>query len=359
MSTPTELVWGVRTLNGAITEAFNDATGLDTTKFQDVFAAGRNFDADGNIVEYDTIRHDRGLAPVVGVDGRAVEQSRTTRINRSMGLIDTKEYVDIPASKLWYERAPGELKTNAAQTLRYEVTNLMQRLIKTREYACSQLLTNSTLTISAANIPGSTQSTTIAYAQNTDTATSSWATAGTDIVSVEIPLLQLDAVTSCGFPMGYALTGRGVLANLMANTEIQTMVSSVESLAGQFLASGVGAEMVRAAKVAGLEWDFSHGGYVPAGGSFTEYATADRIVFMPRREQWEQCVGLGLGYGLIPANVIGAQGGEGLVTQAPQRGIYGWAELISNPLGIRLYMCDRFIPIIQFPEAVLTFDTTP
>ena len=293
------------------------------------------------------------------MDGRAPEQAELTRVNRSVAVIDTKQFVDIPASRLFYDRAPGEMKPDAPGVLRREVQNLMQRAIRTREYACSQILHVGTLTVNSTNIPGTTQSFTLAYGQNTDTATSSWATATTDIVSVEFPLLQLDAVTSSGMPVGYGLGGRSAFGQLMSNTEIQTMVSSVESLAGQFLASGVGAEVIKAARPGGVEWDFSFGGYVPAGGAFTEYGQTDRIVFLPPRDQWSMVVGLGEGRGIIPANVIGPQGGEGVLTPAPQRGMYGWSELVNNPLGIRLYLCDRFVPIIQFPEAVLTFDTTP
>jgi len=361
MATEQEL-FGIRSLNGKV-EAFGQDS-LRTRVFTSVVDKGRDLGAEDGTLEWDEKTFSRSLAPVVGHDSPFPERQLLQTINRRSAVAHIKESKIIPARKLYYERESGGLRPNATAVVEEELRDLTNRLAATVEYMASNTLQGS-LVVNAANIPGTTIPFTITYTTNAYTAANSWATAGTGILSAEIPALKQDFEQFCGFVPTQVLIGSTIEGFIVGNTEVTTL--SRNQLGDRFVTqSGVlNGPMLGGLAVGGLTWDVTEGGYTPDGGAFTRFLpTTDRGIVLPADSELGEVLGLAQGRGFIPqSNLVSDANATSqvaaMVRPASQMGFYTYATRVDNPAGVRIYAGWVGLPILLRPAAVQVLNLIP
>lgn len=348
-----ESTFGIPTLCGMVKTFANEP---GQRLFTDLFEkSGRKVEPDGNLVSWDEVTMARALAPVVGSSAPFPDATSTQIIARQAPVFDIKLKVDIPAERLYTMRAAGELKDNARSVVANELQSLTKRVMLTREYAAAKALAGSFAT---SGVAGSDISFTLSQTTNTITEAASWSTAATKILSSEIPLVVADIIATAGVVPGIAIITDLEEKKLLANDEIRTWAAQ------QFGASALyndsaSEKVLSGLNLAGLQWYKSVGGFVPEGGSFTRFMTAGRQYYLPAQNMLGDVLGLAEAYGYVPTGNFGdAAGAAGLVAKAPTRGFYAYAEGLSNPAGVRLYVGWRGLFFLLFPSAVEVLTTT-
>lgn len=358
MATDYERLFGVRSLNGKVEAFANDV--IRTSVFSDKFRRGRPLMAEDGTCEWDEIQLSRALAPVTGHAAQFPEGPEVTKINRRSAVAHIKRAKRINPYKIHYERAPGMLRPDAAMYVETEMRDAMNEIMATYEYMASQSL-RGTLTVNSTNIPDSTQAFTLTYSPNTYTATTSWATASTQILSSEIPALKQDVEQLCGLAPAQAITGSTVEGYIVGNSEISNFAT--QQLGERFITQS-GAQrgpMLGGLAVGGLSWTLTEGGYVPTGGSFTRYlSTTDEAIVLPADGELVDVLGFAEGRGMVPSQQYGpASSAAGLIAPAPQAGWYAYAMIEGDGPFIKLCVGYVGLPIVMRPAAVCVANLVP
>jgi len=360
MSDNFQRIFGVRTLSG-IVETFAKEQEFQSL-FQQKFMMGRMLEPEGDTAEWDELRMHRHLAPVVGRDSPFPILEHATKFNRASSMAHIKLSKVIPMGKLYSERAPGELRANAAAVVDAEARDMVKAISATVEYMCAQTL-NGTLTVNATNIPGSSQAFTIAYTPNTYTASASWHTSTTGLLSSEIPALVDDYRAAAGMNPYEVIVSREIAGSAYKNEETVALISGAPP-AVAMAASGAANQGPAwgGFNLGGLQWTVSIGGYVPQGGAFTKFhAGEDVAIVLPGPGDLRDVLGMALGRGFVPgANDVGAIGDAASLGQpAPTRGFYSYATRTVNPVGVELFVGWVGLPLLLFPAGVCVADVTP
>lgn len=358
MATDYERLFGVRSLNGKVEAFANDV--IRTNVFSSKFRLGRPLMAEDGTCEWDEIQLSRALAPVTGHAAQFPEGAEVTKINRRSAVAHIKRSKRINPYKIHYERAPGMLRPDAAMHVETELRDAMNEIAATIEYMSAKSLLG-TLTVNASNIPDSTQAFTLTYSPNTYTASTTWATASTKILSAEIPALKQDHEQSSGMAPAQVITGGTVETYLTQNTEILSFATP--QLGERFLtqSSNQRGPMLGGLQVGGLSWTLTESGYVPTGGSFTRYlSTTDEGIVLPADSELVDVLGFAEGRGLIPAQQYGpAPSAAQLIAPAPQTGWYAYAMLEGNGPFIKLCVGYVGLPVVMRPAAVTVLNAVP
>jgi hypothetical protein len=359
MSTQFDRVFGVRSLSDLVV-AFGAEEALDSMG-QNLFTRGRVMEPAADVVEWDEFQLHRHLAPVTGRDSPFPLLEHATRINRTSSMAHIKIAKVIPAAKLYHEREPGMLVPNAQGVVDQEARDLVKIVRKTIEYLSWRSLEGSCV-VSAATIPGSELTFTITYAVNTYTAAAAWTTAGTKILSVELPALKRDHLQSAGMLLRQVVADGTVIGSIYGNTEVQGFLQN--QLGEQFARAGVVMQgpAFDGFELGSLNWASNESGYVPQGGAYTKYISAtDRAVGLPADGELRDVLGMALGRGFVPAgpDVAPMAGAAGMVMPAPTRGFYSYAERCTDPAGVKVYVGWVGLPIVLFPAGVTLIDTVP
>lgn len=179
-----------------------------------------------------------------------------------------------------------------------------------------------------------------------------WSTAGTNILG-DLTTINLRAVQATGLPLKYAYYGSAIPGYFAANTGIAALMQSnrllTESLAMNKIPEGFGIE--------GLTWRPLHTSFHEAAdGTQTAWFPSDFIVFMPEvTRDWYE---LQEGTRLIPTSVDAAQDAAAAASNlTPARGMFSYAKVMSDPITVRHWMGDTFLPCLRNPSAVFLADT--
>jgi hypothetical protein len=240
--------------------------------------------------------------------------------------------------------------------------DLVKAIRKTIEYACARSLAGS-LVVSPATIPGSQVTFTVTYAVNTYTAAASWATAGTGILSSELPALKRDHLQTSGMLGRQVIADGTVIGHIYANTQVQAFL---QNMLGERFA-GAGVVMQGAAfdsfALGDLAWASNEAGYVPQGGSYTKYMPAtDNLFLLPADGELRDVLGMALGRGFVPAigpEVSSAEAAGAQWMPAPSRGYYSYAVRSMNPPGVQVFTGWVGLPLVMFPAGVTLADVIP
>lgn len=348
-----ESTFGIKTLSGLV-KTFADEPGQKL--FTDLFEkSGKRIEPDGRIVEWDEVTMARALAPVVGESAPFPDATSTQIVARQAPMFDIKLKVDIPASRLFSDRAAGELKDNAASVIANEVQSLTKRVMLTREYAACKALEGSFAT---SGVAGSSITFTLSQTTNTLTEAASWSTEATKILSSEIPLIVADVIATAGMVPGIAIITDLEEKKLLANDEIRSWAQQ-QFGASALYNNSASEKVLDGLSLGGVQWYKSVGGFVPEGGSFTRFMTAGRQYWLPAQNMLGEVLGMAEGFGYVPTGRIGGiNEAAGLVAKAPTRGFYAYAEGLSNPAGVRLYVGWKGLFFLAFPSAVEVLTTT-
>lgn len=357
MSSPAQQLLGLRSLNGRV-EAFGEDV-TRTKAFTNKFAMGRKLVSLDGSFEWDEVTHSRSLAPVVGRDSPFPLRQELSVTPRRSSVADIKESKVISAERLYENREAGTLRPNAKAVIEMELRDLVNRIGATYEYMCAHTA-QGTLTVSAANIPGTSMPFTVTYSPNTFTAAASWATAGTGILSSEVPALKTDYEQTCGLAPAQAIIGSTVEGYFLGNTQVTEYLHRAVGEKILTTAGKLRGPMFDGLAIGGLTWELTEGGYVPDGGSFTRYlAEVDRGILLPSNAELDQVLGMAEAHGYVPAQAMGpAESAADLVRPAPQAGWYAYATLAGpdHPTGVRIYVGYRGLPVLLRPAAVSVFE---
>ena len=326
-----------------------------------LFEAGEPIMPMGDSASWDEISMGRGLAPLEGPDSPSKSRDLRSRVARSAVMVDVKEHFDLSARYLHMIRDHGSDSASVESKISTELEASAIRVANTKEFMAAQACINGTVNL--ANVPNSNLNGTLAYPIATGSAAGAWSTISTLIRSSEIPTLRDTYVKGAGFHAGRVIASKEVEGYLTSNTEIKDY--AVESLGGQILQNsfveGTGINL------GGLGWKFTHGHYALDATPTTTVdhqsaaaaGDADKIVVLPGAGMDRSVFAHAEGRCFIPAGPVYSEASGANAMLREVRGFYAYAELISNPIGIRVYVGWKGLYILKMPNAVLAFDTTP
>lgn len=340
--------FGVNTINRVIT------TFADNTPHEKLTPLFVNDDtAEGDVYQWEEFEYSRNLAPVTGPSTGSKALALSSRGLKSTTLAHIKVHKTIDARRLFItERGLGVTTPDAASLVAREIKSMMVRVQKTIERLAAMALHGS-ISVSSATIEDSDVTFTVTYAVQTFTATASWATSSTKILSgpAELPKLKDDYFKTAGHPLSTLIFNQSVTNYLMGNTEVQSWV--------QHTARGVEIfDVGMIDQMAGLTWVQYDGNYKDALGTVQKYIEDDKIIGLPDAATRAEYLKMARGYGIVPKSAIGAQG-ELLAGLAPQRGFYGYTTLFDDPVALKTVVGWVGLPVITFPSIVVVGDTTP
>ena len=311
-------------------------------KYPEFALQGRVFPAaeiSGDTAEWDILKPGQSVGEFVaeGAPAKVVAlEAVGHRMAKCLKRFDTKFLSGDFLNNL---RNLGTRQKNARALLTREQDALSRRNAYAREYCVAKALSG-TLTIAQADVK-----TAIDYgiaSEHKPTAGASWATAATDIPT-DIGAWKQLVEEDSGYAAGYAFANDSVLRYLMKNENVKDLLGE-SALREQVAQSGaINAFM-------GLEWIFYNAGYRDANGDFVPFIPDDTVILTPGVPGW--CA-MQVGTTLIPS---GGGAGNDLVEAT---GRYSYAEVETNPPGVKLFCGDCFLPIITIPGAIVYADVTP
>ena len=329
--------------------------------FSSVFEGGERITPLGDSCNWDEVSMGRGIASLEGPDAPSKSRQTTTLVARSAVMVDIKEHFDLSARYLYMIRNPGSDDSSAEGKISMELEKSAIRIANAKEWMATQAMINGSVNL--ANVPNSNLAGTLTYPIATGSAGAAWSNAATTIRSTEINTIRDTFVKGAGVQAGRAICSKSVEGYLLGNTEIQAYAT--ETLGGQILASsfveGAGIDL------GALRWTFTNAHYAldATPNTTQDYATAsaagdaDKVVILPAPGMDRQHFAYAEGRVFCPAGPVFGDAGAGDQLLTEMRGMYAYAELVTNPIGIRVYVGWKGLYILKTPNAVLSYDTTP
>lgn len=354
--TLTERVLGVRALNGTSFKSFASSR-LDGF-FQDLFRRGGeplspDAGTTSRSVEYEEIVMPLDAAPFTSRSAPATVIKGLDRKLRTMVLADIKLKRYIPESRLFSERYAGGVRPNAESVIADEQMGLLKRINYSRELFAAKTLQSGGF--DSSTITGNELDFTVDFSVQTANASAAWSTAGTKIVSSELPALKDTYYSNCRMDPGMVIVDKETHRSLRGNTEVQTWFAPLQNSDMRRLQSDkiIGPEN-SGFDLDGMRWLTNRAGH---GSSLSRYMSDGKVIVLPEEDVLGDVLKYAEGYGAIPEQAIGNPGG--LIRVAPNRGVYSYATSSEDPVGVNLYVGAVFAFIVAWNDAVLEFDTTP
>lgn len=180
----------------------------------------------------------------------------------------------------------------------------------------------------------------------------SWATNTTDIPG-HMATLKAQARKLNGFVPTRAYYGANVRKYILDNLACQQLINANPLLQNGF-ASGVIPD-----GFLGFRWrDAQDWFYVDDAGAVQSFVGADNIIFTPEpsAEWWEVLQGTTP----VPRGMgAGQDANEVLADIEPVAGMFSYAYLTKDPVGITQVYGDTFLPVLKVPAAIYIADVTP
>lgn len=333
--------------------------------FTELFDNAERLNPDGTAASWDEVDFSRGLAPLTDIDSPSQGAKKTKHVSKAAPMVEVKEHVDLDRRLLQFMRNPGSARDNARAQIDRQVKNVVNRIMNTKEYLFTKTCEGS---VAYGSFPGVTNLTgTVTWPVQAINAAASWATAGTKIRSSEIPALYRTFTQNGNLRPGRVIAYYAIEGYIAQNTELSNMFSSGDNgLAAQVLMSSFLNEGA-VPKLGGIPWFFTNAHYALDATATTEadFLTTDVAIVLPAVAESEYLC-LAEGRNLVPAGPVytGAGGqppmGElfgQLLTET--RGWSAYAEVTTNPIGVRVHVAWHGLPIIKRTNAMAKFDTTP
>ena len=181
----------------------------------------------------------------------------------------------------------------------------------------------------------------------------SWATAGTDIIG-DVKAIKTAALKLTGYPLVHAFYGENVLEHLASNTAIAALTASNNPMQNAFAAHEVPENLL------GLQWHPADTAfYEDQDGVIKDIWGADTVVFTPAIDRtWYEMFE---GSYVIPTDIgdITGDAVAALSNVTTVNGMFSYAQVTSDPVGIKHVAGDTFLPCLKVPGAIFIGDTTP
>ena len=182
----------------------------------------------------------------------------------------------------------------------------------------------------------------------------SWATAGTDIIG-DVHELKKAAIATTGYPIKKAFYGSNIPGYIASNTALLNYMSRNNKANAAMVAGTIPNDLL------GLEWiDAQNAFYEDEGGTNRYFCPADQVVFTPdpKDSGWW---GMIEGSYNVPTDVgrISSDAMAALNSIREVFGMFGFAQVSNDPVGLKQFGGDTFIPVVSVPKAIFIADTTP
>lgn len=351
--TAIDTLLGVETLTGLVKTFADQADNRACTELFQKF--GRTLLPAGDTVGWEEVEFSRHLAPVAGPDSPHTRAKLLGRGKRSSAMAWVKAYKDIPSSHLFLHRAPGSDMADAEAVLAMEAEDLGNIIQNTREYLAAGALLG-LIDVNPQTVPGSEVSFKVDFGNHAFKALAPWDDKSTKIRSVELVRLKKEFKDTSGMRAEVSITTPEVEGFLTGNDEVREL--SKEQL-GAVMLRNLPPNTPQWEQFGGMSWRFCDGVYRPEGQPVKEYFPTDKVVVLPSQGKLGTVLGWAEAKTHVPAGpVFGtAQAAAGMVKEL--RGTYAYAELRTDPLGIRLYAGWAGLPIVLNPRALTVFQVRP
>jgi hypothetical protein len=311
----------------------------------------------GESVSWDEVEYARHLAPISGPESPHTRAKRLGVKKRSSAMAYVKVYKDLPASHLFLSRAPGLNSQDAEQILASELEDLGNLLGATIEFLSASALSGK-IVVTAATVPGSDVFFEVDFGVANAPSAASWADPATKIRSEELARIKQVYKDGSGNAAEVVIAPASVDGLLVKNTETRELIK--DSLGVAILQnlplSGVSPAL---SLLGGLRFQYMDGTYKPEGGPVTRYLPEHSLVVLPHETRLPQVLGFAEGRVHVPAGPLFGkpESTTGLVTEL--RGYYAYAELRTDPIGIRVYAGWHGLPLVLNPSSVLNYRIVP
>jgi len=353
--TPLDDLLSVDTLTGMI-RTFADQS--DNRSCSALFSQfGRPLLPMGDAASWDEVAFARHLAPVTGPESPHTRAKRLTTEKRTSTMAWVKAYKDLPASHLFLNRAPGSDMADAEAVLAIELEDLGNLIANTREFlACGALL--GLIDVNPQTVPGSDVAFRVTFDNYQSQAQNSWADDTTKIRSKELIRLKRIYKDRSGLRAEVAVTEPEVEGYLVQNLDVRDFAKEAYSRELLETANPSGTNPAWGT-LAGLNFRFTDGTYKPEGGAVTRYFPQGKLLVLPGAARLTQVLGWAEGLVKVPSGTIYGDAASAIRSLRDMRGAYAYAEVRTDPVGIRIYAGWHGLPVILNPNAVMIFDATP
>lgn len=356
--TSLDALLSVDTLTGVVRKFADQA---DNRACSDLFTRfARPLQPAGDAASWDEVNHSRHLAPVTGPDSPHTRVKRLGVGKRTSTMAMVKAYKDVPGSAMFLQRAPGADMADAELAIATEVQDLANLIGNTKEYLAAGALTGK-IEVDPGKVPGSEVAFVLDFkvVDGKATAANSWADPATRIRSKELTPLKQAFQDNAGMRAEVVITEPTVDSYLTGNEDVRGLANDGLKLAMLQAGGGQGVNAAWAL-LGGLSFRFTDGTYKHEGAAGVErYFPKDTLVLLPPEARLSQVLGWAEGKVHVPAGPVfgGAQGAASMIREL--RGTYAYAELRTDPIGIRIYAGWYGLPVILNPTAVYRFKVTP
>lgn len=349
---PLDDLLSVDTLTGMI-RTFSDQG--DNRGCSTLFSqSGRPLIPLGDSVSWDEVEFSRHLAPVTGADSPHTRARLMKTRRRSSTMAYIKAYKDLPSGHLFLNRAPGADTADAEAVLATELEDLATLIANTKEFlACGALI--GMIDVNPLTVPGSELSFRVEFGNVAAQALMAWSDKATKIRSQELIRLKQLYKDMSGLRAEIGITEPSVEGYLVANDEVR-----------EFAKEPLGVSILRNLNLqgtnpqwdvlGGLAWRFTDGTYKPEGGPVTRYFPAGKVLVLPGEPRLTQVLGWAEGIVHVPAGPVYGDAPRATTMIRELRGSYAYAEIRTDPMGIRIYAGWHGLPVVLNPNAVLVFD---
>jgi hypothetical protein len=182
----------------------------------------------------------------------------------------------------------------------------------------------------------------------------SWGTAGTDIQG-DVEEIKIASIQMTGYRITKAYYGSNIPAYIGGNTVMKEFLKEHPASVDQMVAGRVPNGFL------GLDWErASEAFYSDKDGTARFFWGGDTVVFTPDPNDigwW----GLVDGSYNIPTNVGNMYQDVVAALESLTKvfGMFGYAQVTNDPVGVRQYAGDTFLPTINVPKSVFISDVTP
>lgn len=358
MTTAIDDLLSVETLTGLI-KTFADQA--DNRSCSTLFSrAARQLQPEGESASWDEVAFARHLAPVSHPESPHQRIKRLGRRRRTCAMAFVKVYKDLPSSHLFLQRAPGSSLAEAEVVLAAELEDLANLIGNTREFLAAGALLGR-IEVNEQTVPGSDLEFTIEFDNQRAVALEPWTDPAAKLRSAELLRVKRRFKDQSGQRAGLAITEPGVEGYLVRNEETKG-----------FAREALGAQILRNLELtgtnpqwdglAGMSWRFTDGTYKPEDAPLRRYFPADRLLVLPSEDRLKNVLGWAEGKVFVPSASfvgIGSRAGRALGLIQELRGFYAYAEVRTDPAGVRVYAGWYGLPVVLDPNAVLVYRVAP
>jgi hypothetical protein len=173
-----------------------------------------------------------------------------------------------------------------------------------------------------------------------------WSTAGTGI-HLQLKALKKVARKLTGYPLRFAFYGENILDYFLKNTVILNIMNRNAKIQDSIMSGEIPDGFL------GLNWiDVSQGFFEDDSGVNQEIFDPDTVVFTPAVDRtWYELID---GTYPVPTNIGNLAAGslEALKTILIKAGMFSYAKVTEDPVGIKQVSGDTFLPVIKVPASI-------